>query len=114
MYNLKKVCKNCINVCTTTPCWLRGSDIILKKFEQKLNVKVGETTKDNLFSLNEIFAFDDEFESAILTELKNRRIIIDTDKFHYGLKILRDDEKVKRIFIEEGCEVQGLSGIAVE
>ena len=54
MYNLKKVGKNCINVCTTTPCWLRGSDIILKKFEQKLNVKVGETTKDNLFSLNEI------------------------------------------------------------
>ena len=30
--------------------------------------------------------FDDEFENAILSELKNRRIIIDTDKFHYGLK----------------------------
>ena len=26
--------------------------------------------------------FDDEFETAVLTEIKNRRIIIDTDKFH--------------------------------
>ena len=55
--------------------------------------------------------FDDEFESAVLTELKNRRIIIDTDKFHYGLKLLRDDEKVKRIFkhriLECGHKPQG-------
>ena len=54
MFNLKKVGKNCVHVCTTTPCWLRGSDIILKKFEKSLNIKVGETTKDEKFSLNEI------------------------------------------------------------
>ena len=38
MFNLKKVGKNCIGVCTTTPCWLRGSDVILKKFEEDLNI----------------------------------------------------------------------------
>ena len=53
MFNLKKVGKNCIGVCTTTPCWLRGSDVILKKFEENLNIKVGGITKDELFSLHE-------------------------------------------------------------
>jgi NADH-quinone oxidoreductase subunit E len=53
MFNLKKVGKNCIGVCTTTPCWLRGSDLILKKFEKDLNIKVGSITKDGLFSLHE-------------------------------------------------------------
>ena len=55
--------------------------------------------------------FDDEFESDILAELKNRRIIIDTDKFHYGLKLLKSDEKVKKIFkhriLECGHKPQG-------
>ncbi len=53
MFNLKKVGKNCVNVCTTTPCWLRGSDEILKKFEDTLKIKVGGITKDELFSLHE-------------------------------------------------------------
>jgi len=54
MFNLKKVGKNCINVCTTTPCWLRGSDSVLKCFEKNLNIKTGEITKDGSFSLHEI------------------------------------------------------------
>ena len=54
MFNLKKVGKNCINVCTTTPCWLRGSDSILSKFKKKLKISNDEVTKDNLFSVHEI------------------------------------------------------------
>ena len=54
MFNLKKVGKNCIHVCTTTPCMLRGSDNILKKFERNLKIKVGNVSKDGNFSLHEI------------------------------------------------------------
>ena len=54
MFNLKKVGKHCISVCTTTPCCLKGSDAILKKFEQNLNIKTGKITKDGIFSLHEI------------------------------------------------------------
>ena len=54
MFNLRKVGKHCIRVCTTTPCWLRGSDLILKKFEKDLNIKTGQITKDDFFSLHEI------------------------------------------------------------
>ena len=54
MFNLQKVGKHCISVCTTTPCWLKGSDLILKKIEENLNITTGESTKDGFFSLHEI------------------------------------------------------------
>lgn len=53
MYNLAPVGKHHLQVCTTTPCWLRGSDEIVKACESKLGVKAGETTPDGLFTLVE-------------------------------------------------------------
>jgi NADH dehydrogenase (ubiquinone) flavoprotein 2 len=43
-----------IQVCTTTPCWLRNSDDILNCIKNKLGIKVGETTKDGKFTLSEV------------------------------------------------------------
>ncbi|XP_035706235.1 NADH dehydrogenase [ubiquinone] flavoprotein 2, mitochondrial isoform X2 [Folsomia candida] len=43
-----------IQVCTTTPCWLRDSDSVLNCITSKLNIKVGETTKDGMFTLSEV------------------------------------------------------------
>ncbi|MGI4752932.1 MAG: NADH-quinone oxidoreductase subunit NuoE [Janthinobacterium lividum] len=54
MFNLKPVGKNHIQVCTTTPCWLRGSDDIMKTCKEKLGIKDKEVTKDQKFSLIEI------------------------------------------------------------
>ncbi len=54
MYNLSPVGKHHLQVCTTTPCWLRGSDEILAACEAKLGVKAGETTPDGLFTLHEV------------------------------------------------------------
>jgi len=44
--------KHQILVCTGTSCHVRGSKTILERLEQQLGIKQGETTKDNLFSLN--------------------------------------------------------------
>ena len=44
--------KHQILVCTGTSCHVRGSKTILERLEQQLGIKAGETTKDNLFSLN--------------------------------------------------------------
>ena len=41
-------------VCTTTPCWLRGSDEILAACKKSMGISVGETTKDKLFTLSEV------------------------------------------------------------
>jgi NADH-quinone oxidoreductase subunit E len=54
MFNLKPVGKNHIQVCRTTPCWLRGSDMVTKTCKDKLGIDLGETTKDGKFTLTEV------------------------------------------------------------
>lgn len=46
--------KNHIQVCTTTPCWLRGSDEVMSCIHSKLGLKPGETTSDGMFTLSEV------------------------------------------------------------
>ena len=50
MFNLKPTGEHFIQVCGTTPCWLRGSDQI-KKACQDLVGKEGEVSKDNIIWL---------------------------------------------------------------
>ncbi|WP_431858843.1 NADH-quinone oxidoreductase subunit NuoE [Azospirillum sp.] len=54
MYNLNPVGKHVVQVCTTTPCWLRGSDDIVKACETKMGIALGETTDDGRFTLREV------------------------------------------------------------
>lgn len=51
MFNLKPVGKYVFEVCRTGPCMLVGSDSIISYLENKLNIKVGETTSDKMFTL---------------------------------------------------------------
>lgn len=54
MYNLKPVGKCVLEVCRTGPCWLMGAEDIVKYIEKKLNIKVGETTADGMFTLKTV------------------------------------------------------------
>lgn len=54
MYNTAPVGKYLVQCCTTTPCWLRGSDKIVQACEQHLNIHMGETTRDGKFTLMEV------------------------------------------------------------
>ena len=54
MYKLAPVGKHQVNVCTTTPCWLRGSDDIVGACKKSLGIGVGETTEDGEFTLGEV------------------------------------------------------------
>jgi NADH-quinone oxidoreductase subunit E len=54
MFNLQPVGTHHIQVCTTTPCWLRGSSDIVKSCETKLGIKAGEVTINGKFSLIEV------------------------------------------------------------
>lgn len=54
MYNLAPVGKYLVQLCTTTPCWLCGSDDIVKTCKTHLGVGLGETTKDGKFTLMEV------------------------------------------------------------
>ena len=54
MYNLSPVGKFHIEVCTTTPCMLRGSDSMLNLCKKKLGIDIGEISKDKKFSLGKV------------------------------------------------------------
>lgn len=54
MYNLHPVGKHVIEVCTTTPCWLRGSDQVVEACKKNLGIGFGETTADGEFTLLEV------------------------------------------------------------
>ncbi|TPP61037.1 NADH-ubiquinone oxidoreductase subunit [Fasciola gigantica] len=56
MFNREPVGKYHIQLCTTTPCMLGGvgSDKILEAIQNHLGIKPGQTTEDNLFTLNEV------------------------------------------------------------
>jgi NADH:ubiquinone oxidoreductase subunit E len=43
--------KHKIGVCMGTACYVKGSQLVLDKLSKELNIKVGETTPDNLFTL---------------------------------------------------------------
>ncbi len=54
MFHLKPVGKYVFEVCQTGPCMLRGCDDIIEYIKQKLNIEVGETTADGLFTLKTV------------------------------------------------------------
>lgn len=54
MYNLAPVGRHFVQCCTTTPCWLRGSDEVVRACRDTLGIDFGETTKDGLFTLAEV------------------------------------------------------------
>jgi len=51
MFSTKPRGKNVIRLCESPPCFHRGSEQMLKKLAQILQVKVGQTTTDGLFTL---------------------------------------------------------------
>ena len=54
MFNLAPIGTWHLQVCTTTPCWLRGSDEVVAACHKKLGIGIGETTPDGQFSLMEV------------------------------------------------------------
>jgi len=54
MYNLKPVGRYLFEVCQTGPCMINGSDQIISYIKAKLNINVGETTSDGLFTLKTV------------------------------------------------------------
>jgi NADH-quinone oxidoreductase E subunit len=54
MFNLKPVGKNLVQLCRTTPCWLRGSDDLRDTARTVAGCGLGETSADGLFTLVEV------------------------------------------------------------
>ena len=53
MYDLKPVGKHQISVCTNVSCMLNGAGQVVKHLENRLGIRLGETTADGRFTLKE-------------------------------------------------------------
>ncbi len=53
MFNQQPVGKYKLNVCTNLPCLLRDGVSALEYLEEKLGIRMGETTPDGLFTLQQ-------------------------------------------------------------
>ncbi len=54
MFNLAPVGTYHLQVCGTTPCWLRGSDEVFAAIREECGIGHGETSEDGLFSCTEV------------------------------------------------------------
>ena len=110
MFNLEPIGQNFIQICRTTPCWLRGSDKLIKIAKEVSGCNLGETSKDNKFTFVEVECLgaccnapmvqinDDYFED--LTEDSLKKILLDLKndvKSNKGSQIGRQSSHPKRI-----------------
>ena len=82
MYNMAPVGKYLVQLCTTTPCWLCGSDDIVNACKDHLGIGMNETTPDGKFTLMEVECLgacvnapmvqinDDYYEDLTATSMK--------------------------------------------
>jgi NADH-quinone oxidoreductase subunit E len=55
MFNTRPIGKFHLQVCTTTPCWLRGSDEITETCRKETGIQGwGETSDDGVFTMTEV------------------------------------------------------------
>ncbi|WP_421994381.1 complex I 24 kDa subunit family protein [Roseococcus sp.] len=55
MFNTKPIGKFHLQVCGTTPCWLRGSDDVMRACKEAGHLKgYGDTSADGLFTMTEV------------------------------------------------------------
>lgn len=54
MYRRDPVGRYHLQVCGTTPCMLRGAEVIIDHISKQLEINLGETTKDRMFTLSEV------------------------------------------------------------
>ena len=77
--------KYLVQVCTNISCMLCNSTNLLEKIEKKLGIKCGETTKDNLFTLEEV---------ECLGSCGTAPVISINDRYHENM----DENKIDELF----------------
>ena len=94
MYNLKPIGKYFIQVCTTTSCWLRGSDDLLNLCKKHLNIKNDETTEDGIFTIKEVECLGACVNAPMLQINDDYYEELDKNKLLNILEDLRQGKKV--------------------
>jgi NADH-quinone oxidoreductase E subunit len=95
MFNLEPIGENFIQICRTTPCWLRGSDNLTKIAKNILGCKLGETSKDNKFTLIEVECLGACANAPMVQINDNYYEDLDENNFGNLLKDLQNNKPIK-------------------
>jgi NADH-quinone oxidoreductase E subunit len=89
MFNLKPVGRYHLQICTTTPCWLRGSDDVVAASLRATGIShCGGTSSDGLFTINEV---------ECLGACANAPMMQVNDKYYEDLNSQRTEELIANL-----------------
>ena len=93
MFNLRPVGTWHLQVCTTTPCWLRGSDEVTATCRAETGIQsFGETSADGMFTMTEVECLGACVNAPILQVDDDFYEDMDADKVKQLLDALRRGE----------------------
>ena len=96
MFNTKPVGKFHLQVCTTTPCWLRGSDAIVQACKDAAGIaEFGQTSADGMFTMTEVECLGACVNAPILQVDDDFYEDMDADRVKQLLDALRRGERPK-------------------
>lgn len=90
-FRLKPLGDHVIRICRGTACHVKGSAALQDTFENELDVKAGDTTKDGMFSLETV---------ACIGACSIAPVIMIDDKFHGRLTVKQVPRLVKSVLRE--------------
>jgi NADH-quinone oxidoreductase subunit E len=96
MFNMKPIGKYHLQVCTTTPCWLRGSDAVTEACRKETGIQGwGENSADGVFTMTEVECLGACVNAPILQVDDDFYEDMDAEKVITLLAALRRGERPK-------------------
>ena len=89
MFETEPVGRHCVSVCTNISCMLRGSDEIVSHLEERLGIKLGESTEDGKFYLKK--------EEECLAACCGAPMMMVDHVYHENLTSIKVDEILEQL-----------------
>ena len=96
MFNLEPVGENFVQICRTTPCWLRGSDKLVEAAKEVSNTKLGETSDDKKFTIVEVECLGACCNAPMVQINDDYYEDLDEDSFKKLLTDLKQSKEIKK------------------
>jgi len=94
MFNLEPVGKYFIQICRTTPCWLRGSDKLSEVAKKVIGCSIGQTSEDKKFTFVEVECLGACCNAPMVQINDNYYEDLNEDNFRNLLEDLKKDKEV--------------------
>lgn len=95
MFNLSPVGQHHVQVCTTTPCWLRGSDAVVAACRKIVGKGAGEVSDDGKLSWMEVECLGACVNAPMVQIGKDYYEDLDGEKTEALLNALREGREIK-------------------